>query len=89
MSRLSHFQRRLMRYRGMSPAHVASAERCTVEQVEAGFAELRERGHLPALREHEPKATETLGFKQLDRLMREPPSSVEIDHTTETDPRGW
>lgn len=87
MSRLSPFHRQLLRMRGIPAAHAASALHCSVDQVMAGWDELRQRGHLPSL--VEPHVTEQLGFEQLDQLMREPPSSVEVDHTTETDPRGW
>lgn len=89
MSRLTPFHRQLLRMRGIPAAHAAQALHCSVDEVMAGWAELRQRGQLPSLVEHEPSVSEQLSLGDVDRLMREPPSSVEIDHTTDTDPRGW
>lgn len=89
MTHLSPFNRRLLRYRGIPAAHVAQAEHCTIAQVLAGWEQLRMRGHLPTLTEPPPTASEQMSLGELDQLMREPPSSVEIDCNTETDPNGW
>lgn len=89
MSRLSPFHRQLLTMRGIPAVQVASALHCSTDKVMAGWQELRERGQLPSLVEPTPKVTEQMTFASTDRLMREPPSSVEVDCSTDTDPRGW
>jgi len=75
MSKLTHLERKMLRYDGIPARDVAVHERCPVHEVLETRARLRARGLMPA-RPGTPDAAaattavEQLTFEDLDRAMR-------------------
>lgn len=69
MRKLTHLERRVLRYHGQPANTVAVAERLELEVVLEVRMQLRARGHVPALPGVEQEPTQ-LAFDDVDHLMR-------------------
>ena len=67
--KLSHLERRLLRYQGMPARDVARVERLPIERVLAIWHDLRLRGALPALPGPDRPGEAQLSLEALDQLM--------------------